>query len=180
MIMAGHSKWKQIKDKKGVTDKKRSQVFSKILAAVSWSAKTDPNPSTNLRLKGLISKAKELKVPQDNIERAIKNTQGKILEEMLFEAYGPGGSAFIIKAITDSKNRTTNEIRAILKEFDSAIAESGSVQWAFNNDTPKFPLKLEDDDLEKALNMISDLDDQEDVQKVTTNIEKIDEIMNEE
>ena len=99
---------------------------------------------------------------------------------MLFEAYGPGGSAFIIKAITDSKNRTTNEIRAILKEFNSAIAESGSVQWAFNNDTPKFPLKLEDDDLEKALNMISDLDDQEDVQKVTTNIEKIDEIMSEE
>src|SRR3990167_1828281 len=121
--MSGHSKWKQIQHKKGAADLKRGRIFSKLLRAISVAAKTEPNPQFNPRLRSAIETAKENNVPADNIERAIsKASEAKNLEDVVVEAYGPEGSALIITAVTDSKNRTINEIRNILNERQAKMA----------------------------------------------------------
>src|SRR3989344_1522407 len=105
--MSGHSKWHQIKHKKGAADQKRGVAFSKLLNAISVAAKTESNPDFNPRLRSAVEKARESNVPKDNIERAInKAKESSGLEEVLIEAYGPEGVAVIIEAITDNKNRT--------------------------------------------------------------------------
>ncbi len=131
--MSGHSHWAGIKHKKEATDQKRGKVFSKLLAAVSAAAKSEPNPDFNPRLRTAILKAREASVPQENIERAVKHAAeaGANLEELTFEAYGPGGIAIMIEAISDNKNRTVQEIKTVLKESGGKWAESGSVRWAF-------------------------------------------------
>src|SRR5579864_153859 len=112
--MSGHSHWAGIKHKKEITDQKRGKVFSKLLAAISAAAKPEPNPEFNPRLRTAILKAKEASVPQENIEHAIKRAAeaGAALEELTFEAYGPGGVAIIIHAISDNRNRTVQEIKS--------------------------------------------------------------------
>ncbi len=131
--MAGHSHWAGIKRKKEITDKKRGQIFSKLLKAISIVAKIEPNPQFNPTLRAAIDKAKESQVPQDNIDRAIKRASeaAENLEELLIEAYGPEGAAILIEAITDSRNRTVSEIKKILKDHDAKWADQGSVLWAF-------------------------------------------------
>src|SRR3989344_3166194 len=121
--MSGHSKWSQIKHKKGEADQKRGVAFSKLLNAISVAAKSEPNPDFNPRLRTAIEKAKEANVPKDNIERAInKAKEGDALEEILIEAYGPEGVAVIIEAITDNSNRTISEIKNILAKHEAKIA----------------------------------------------------------
>ena len=130
--MSGHSHWAGIKHKKEITDQKRAKIFSKLLAAISAAAKTETNPDFNPRLRTAIATAKEASVPADNIERAIKKAaETKDLKELLFEAYGPGGSAILIEAMSDNSNRTVQEMKTILKERGGKWAESGSVRWAF-------------------------------------------------
>ncbi len=131
--MAGHSHWAGIKRKKEITDKKRGQIFSKLLKAISIVAKTEPNPQFNPILRAAIDKAKESQVPQDNIDRAIKRASeaAENLEELLIEAYGPEGAAILIEAITDSRNRTVSEVKKILKDHKAKWADQGSVLWAF-------------------------------------------------
>ena len=133
--MSGHSHWAGIKHKKEVTDQKRGKAFSKLLALISATAKIEPNPDFNPRLRTTIIKAKDAGVPQDNVERAIKRASeaGVNLEELIFESYGPGGSAILIEAVSDNKNRTVQEIKLILKEHNGKWAETGSVQWAFES-----------------------------------------------
>jgi len=175
--MSGHSHWAGIKHKKEAADQKRGQVFSKLLAAVSAAAKTEPNPEFNPRLRTAIDKAKEAHVPAENIERAIKHAAeaGASLEELVFEAYGPGGAAIIIEAISDNKNRTVQEIKKILNELGGKWAESGSVLWAFEHDAKenvrraKFPQKLGDEDKNGLCALIGALEAQGDAQKVYTN-----------
>src|SRR3990167_1562402 len=105
--MSGHNKWSQIQHKKGRADKERSAVFTKLLAAISIAAKSEPKPDFNPRLRAVIEKAKENNVPQENIERAInKASEEKSLEEVIIEAYGPEGTQIIIEGITDNTNRT--------------------------------------------------------------------------
>src|SRR3989344_9395701 len=104
--MSGHNKWSQIKNQKGAADKKRGQLFSKLLKAISIAAKTEANPQFNPRLRSVMEKAKEFNVPQDNIERAVsKASETKNLEDITVEAYGPEGAALIIEGITDNTNR---------------------------------------------------------------------------
>ena len=118
--MAGHSHWKQIKEHKGSADVKRGAVFSKLLRAISAAARDDNNPDFNPRLRSAIQKAKEFNVPQENIERAIKKASNETaLEEVIMEAYGPGGAALMILGLTNNKNRTTNEVKNILKDFEA-------------------------------------------------------------
>ncbi len=183
--MSGHSKWSQIKNKKGVTDKKRGQLFSKLLKAITIAAKIEPSPQFNPRLRTTIDKAKENLVPQENIERAIKRASEATenLEELVMEAYGPEGSAILIEAITDNRNRTTNEVKTILKEYGAKWADPGSVLWAFNKNTDsvgqdadsdgnwkaKFPQKISEDGMEKLEKLIEALDEREDVQNIATN-----------
>jgi YebC/PmpR family DNA-binding regulatory protein len=176
--MAGHSHWKQIKERKSASDAKRGALFSKLLKAVSVAAKNGSDPDFNPRLRAAILKAREANVPQDNIERAIKKAkETENLTEITIEAYGPGGAALIITGLTDNKNRTTQEIKTILRNFDGKLAEPGSVKWAFEliqRDTgpswqAKFNQKLNEDDKNKLENLIKALEDHDDIEQVYSN-----------
>ncbi|MFA6908522.1 MAG: YebC/PmpR family DNA-binding transcriptional regulator [Patescibacteria group bacterium] len=133
--MSGHSKWSQIKRQKGAKDVKRSGIFSKLAKAITIAARSGPDPKDNFKLRLAVQKAREANMPNDNVERAIKrasNTEnGTIIEEVLYEGYGPGGSAFMISALTDNKNRTVAEIRHMVGEYGGNLGNSGSVNWQF-------------------------------------------------
>lgn len=127
--MAGHSHWAGIKHRKAITDAKRAKLFSKLLKAVSAAAKTEQNPDFNPRLRTAIEKARAAAVPAENIERAIKKAaEEKPMEELLFEAYGPGGAAILIEALADNRNRMVQEIKKILGDHGGKWAVGGSVQ----------------------------------------------------
>ena len=138
--MAGHSHWAGIKHKKGLTDQKRSQLFSKLLKMVTITARQEPNPKFNSQLRTAIEKAKENNVPQNNIERAIKRASeiGENLEELIIGAYGPEGTTMLIEVVTDNKNRAVAEIKKILNDNNAKWAKSGSIQWAFKHTTDPY------------------------------------------
>ena len=134
--MSGHSHWSKIKHQKGATDAKRGKVFSKLSRLISIAAKEkggDPESNSTLRL--VIEQAKRENMPKDNIQRAIKRGTGELtgekLEEVTFEAFGPGGIAVIIEGITDNKNRTLGEVKQILNKHRGKLAGEGSVKWLF-------------------------------------------------
>lgn len=134
--MSGHSKWAQIKHKKAITDAKKSKIFSKLAALITIAAREKGgDASMNPKLRLAVEKARAMNMPMGNIERAIKRGTGEIeagnLEELLLEAYGPGGKAILISAITDNKNRALAEIKHILNEYGGKFASSGSVRWMF-------------------------------------------------
>ncbi len=175
--MSGHNKWSQIKNQKGTADKKRGQLFSKLLKAISIAAKTESNPQFNPRLRSAIEKAEENNVPKDNIERAVnKAGEEKNLEDIVVEAYGPEGSAIIIEGITDSKNRAISEIKHILTQQGGKIANPGSVLWSFNLPAgkeswkAKFPQTISEPAKAKLDQLIGALEEHNDVQRVITNI----------
>lgn len=173
--MAGHSHWAGIKHKKEVTDKKRGILFSKLLKAVTAAAKSEPNPQFNPRLRTAVEKARENNVPQDNIERAIKKAAeaSENLEELVIEAYGPEGTAILIEALTDSKNRTIAEIKKLLNDHEAKWADPGSVLWAFEKyegeHKAKFPQEISAEAEEKLHLLVEALEEHGDVQKVTSN-----------
>ncbi|MBI3638251.1 YebC/PmpR family DNA-binding transcriptional regulator [Candidatus Wolfebacteria bacterium] len=174
--MSGHSKWKKIKHQKGTADQKRGRIFSKLLAAISVAAKGEPNPQFNPRLRAAIEKAKENKVPFENIDRAIKHSsEEKNLEEAIFEAYGPEGAAILIVAITNNTNRSVSEIKKILSDNNAKWAEPGSVKWAFEQNVEsqewqaKFPQEISSEAKEKLRELIEKLEDRDDVQGVYVN-----------
>jgi len=133
--MSGHSHFSKIKHKKALTDKQRGKVFSKIVNLITIAVREGGNIDENLKLKAAIRKAKEANMPASNIERAIKRGAGELegmrLEEILFEAYGPGNVAFIIETITDNRNRAVAEIKQILSKNNGKLATDGSVKWLF-------------------------------------------------
>lgn len=132
--MSGHSHWAGIKHKKSIKDAKRSQIFSKISRWLSVAARKGSDPEMNSELKMAIEKAREVNMPQENIERAIKRGMGKAeggkLEYVLIEGFGPEGTTVIVEAITDNKNRTLSEIRQIFERFQGKLAPGG-VLWQF-------------------------------------------------
>ncbi len=133
--MSGHSHWAGIKHKKGLADIQRSKAFSKLAREITIAAREGPDPAINPKLRTAIEKARSLNMPSENIERAIKKGSGgadaQQLQEILLEAYGPGGVALLITCITDNKNRTLGEIKQILGRFDGKLVEGGAVQWLF-------------------------------------------------
>jgi YebC/PmpR family DNA-binding regulatory protein len=134
--MSGHSKWANIKNKKGLADAKRSKVFSKMANAIAVAARSGGDPDMNPSLRDVIAKARASDMPRDNIDRAIKRgtgeTPGVALEEFLLELFGPNGMAVLVRIITDNKNRTLGDIRSVLNTYDGRLAETGSVQWMFD------------------------------------------------
>lgn len=135
--MSGHSKWSTIKRAKGVADAKRSQIFTKLANAITIAARQGPDPASNFKLRLVIEKAREVSMPKDNIERAIKRGAGNEagsakLEELTYEGYGPGGVAFLIRTLTDNRNRTGANIRHLLERYGGHLAESGGVAWMFS------------------------------------------------
>ena len=134
--MAGHSKWANIKHRKGAQDAKRGKVFTKIIKEITVAARLNGGDlEANPRLRRAVSNARSNNMPQDNILRAIKKGTGELegvnYEEMIYEAYGPIGIAIYMEVITDNKNRTVSELRNILNKNNGSLAEPGSVSWMF-------------------------------------------------
>jgi YebC/PmpR family DNA-binding regulatory protein len=135
--VSGHSKWHSIKHKKGATDKKRGQLFSKLARAIIVAAREGgPDPAANLALQNAVEKAREASMPKDNIERAIARgsgaaADGEAFEHITYEGYGPAGVAVFVDALTDNRNRTASEVRHVFSKSDGSLGESGSVAWLF-------------------------------------------------
>ena len=134
--MAGHSKFKNIMHRKGAQDKKRAKTFSRLGKEIAVAVKTGgTDPESNIRLRSAINTAKNLNMPKDNIERAIKKGEGNDpdsnYEEVRYEGYGPEGTAIIVEAMTNNKNRTAAEIRSIFNKSGGNLGESGSVSFGF-------------------------------------------------
>ncbi len=245
--MSGHSKWASIKHKKGANDAKRGKVFTKIIKEIMVAARQGGgDPDANARLRTALLKAKEANMPKDNIERAIKKgtgeTDGVSYEEIVYEAYGPGGVALLIDILTDNRNRVAAEIRNLLSKGGGSLGETGCVSYLFGrkgiigfdasaygeddvlaaaleagaedvitengtievytdpNDfeavlaalektglRPKYSevtmvaestITLDDEKTEKALKLIENLEDNDDVQNVASNLELPDSYVN--
>ncbi len=156
--MAGHSHWAQIKRKKSVLDVKKSQLISKLINSIIIAAREGNNPETNPKLRNAIERAKEFKVPLENIERAISKAEEKDsnLEEAIYEVYFDEGISLLIKAITDNKNRTLGEIKHVLNKYNSKLAEPGSVIWNFSE---KGVIEIKIEDKEKIFNILEFVED---------------------
>ncbi|MGH2365448.1 MAG: YebC/PmpR family DNA-binding transcriptional regulator [Chloroflexota bacterium] len=136
--MSGHSKWAQIKRQKGVNDSKRGQTFTKVGREITVAAREGGgDPEANFRLRLTIQKAREVNMPQDNIQRAINrgtgsDKEGGSLEELAYEGYGPGGVAMIIQVLTDNRNRAAADVRNVFTRGGGNLGEGGSVGWMFD------------------------------------------------
>ena len=136
--MSGHSKWSSIKHQKGVADARRGQLFTKLTREIIVAVRQGgSNPETNFRLRLAIQKARDNSMPSENIERSIKRgggeTEGAALVEMTLEGYGPGGTAILVQALTDNRNRTLQDVRNIFSRNGSNLGESGCVAWLFDS-----------------------------------------------
>lgn len=169
--MSGHSKWKQIKHKKGATDLARGRLFSKLANVITIAAKEGVDPHFNPTLRSAIETARKNQMPQANILRAIKRaTEKGDLEALLIEAYGPEGLGILIEAITDNRNRTMNEVRALFKDYDTKLAAPGSLLWSFEKTDegykPKFVPTVSEGVENKIRELIQKLEEREDITKV--------------
>ena len=135
--MSGHSKWANIKNKKAKTDAVRGKVFTKIGRELAVAAKGNPDPYTNSKIADVIAKAKAANIPNDNIKRSIAKAAGELsgvnYENLTYEGYGVGGSAVIVTALTDNKNRTGGDVRHIFDKFGGNLGSTGSVSYMFRN-----------------------------------------------
>lgn len=135
--MSGHSKWSTIKRKKGAADAKRGQLFTRLGREIMIAAReSGPDPESNFRLRLVVDKARQANMPKDNIERAIQRGAGTgkdsvVLESIMYEGYGPGGTAFMIEVLTDNRNRAVAEVRRVFSRGGGNLGESGCVGWMF-------------------------------------------------
>ena len=135
--MAGHSKWKQIKRKKAVTDSRRGAHFTKLIKEITVAARSGGgDPAGNARLRTAIDTAKAANMPLENIERAVKKGTGALegvnYEEITYEGYGPGGAAILVEATTDNANRTVADVRHAFAKYGGNLGSAGSVAWMFD------------------------------------------------
>ena len=135
--MSGHSKWSTIKHGKSASDARRGQLFTKLAREIIGAVRQGGgNPDTNFRLRMAIQRAKDNNMPADNIDRAIKRgTPGggdqEQMSEVVYEGYGPGGTAILLQALTDNRNRTVSDIRSTFSKAGASLAEAGAVAWQF-------------------------------------------------
>ncbi len=134
--MSGHSHFAGIKHKKGINDAKRAKIFTKFAKPIAIAAQEGGgNPDTNFKLRMAIDKARQFNMPKENIERAIKRGTGELkgetLQEIVYEAKGPGNVLMLISATTDNRNRTVSEIKSILAKLGGKMGEAGSSMWNF-------------------------------------------------
>jgi YebC/PmpR family DNA-binding regulatory protein len=176
--MSGHSKWSQIKHQKGASDAAKSRAFAKLGQLIALESKKAAGNMSSPGLVSAISRAKEANMPKDTIERAVAKGKSKdagSLEQVVYEFYGPGGVAIIVDALTDNKNRTTQEVKHLITKNGFELGAQGSAVWAFTKSpngslTPNEPLMdVAGDDETKLGEILSIFDDQEDTQEVYTN-----------
>ncbi len=176
--MSGHNKWSKIKRQKEKTDAQKSKIFSKMVKFMTVEAKKAGGNLSSPGLKTAIEKAKAENVPNSNIERAIKKSTeaGAAMESIIYEAYGPGGCAIIIEALTDNRNKAAQEVKHILSDHEFALAGQGSATWAFER-TPtmewvaKTTVQISEEDGQKLVELVDALEDNDEVQDVYTNAE---------
>lgn len=178
--MSGHNRWSQIKHKKGITDAKKSKIFSKLVKYISVEARLSGGKDSP-GLRSAIEKAKKVNMPKEIIERAVKKaTYSNVsMENIMYEAYGPGGVGVIIETLTDNKNRTAQDVKHILVENGTALAGIGSVVWAFQKEIspeglvwiPQTTTSPTDEELVLLEKLVDDLENNDDVQDVFTNAE---------
>lgn len=178
--MSGHNKWAQIKHKKAITDSKKSKIFSKLVRFISVEAKLSGGKESP-GLRAAIEKAKKVNMPGDVIERAIKKASepGAHMDAIVYETHGPGGVGIIIETLTDSKNRTAQDIKHILTKNGFSLGGIGSVTWGFQKEKtsegmvwkPNMLIPVSDQDLESLDKLVEDLEENDDVQDVYTNAE---------
>jgi YebC/PmpR family DNA-binding regulatory protein len=133
--MSGHSKWATIKHKKAALDAKRGKAFTRLIKEITIAARNGGDPDMNPRLRTAIAAAKGVSMPADNIKRAVMRGTGELeggqIDEVMFEGYGPGGAAVLVKVATDNRNRTVSEIRHLFSKHGGNLGEQGSVAWMF-------------------------------------------------
>lgn len=184
--MSGHNRWKQIKERKGKTDSQKSKAFSKYAKLITVEARLAKGNREAPGLKAVIERARKENMPNDNIERAIKKATeagAGQMENITYEAYGPGGVALIIEVLTDNRNKAAQEVKAILARHEIALASPGSAMWAFTRQTfegqklsgqalqPTTTTELGDEDLMLLEKIVEDLENCDEVQEVVTNAE---------
>lgn len=176
--MAGHNKWSKVKHKKAAVDAKKSKIFSRLAHAIALEARSSNGDVNSPGLRSAIERARAENMPQDNIERAIRRGTGAdqgMLEEVLYESYGPGGCALVITGLTDNKNRTSAEVRHLLSKNGLAMAGQGAALWAFEKKEgsyiPTTTVPLSDEDTTALERIVDLLNEHDDVQDVFTNAE---------
>lgn len=183
--MAGHSKWANIKHKKAKEDAARGKSFTKLVKEITVVARDGGgDPSGNPRLRTLIDKAKQINMPQENIKRAIQKGTGELpgvtYEQMMYEGYGPAGTAIMLEVLTDNKNRAVAEVRSTFTKKGGNLAENGSVSWMFSQ---KGVIKAtgsslsEDELLEKLLDFdVEDIQKEEELFYITCDMKALDQV----
>ena len=174
--MSGHNKWSQIKNKKAVTDGKRSKIFGKFSKLIALESKKSNGNLSSPGLRAVIERAKKENMQNELIDRAIKKGAGGDagnMESVLFEAYGPGGCAIVMEGLTDNNNRTVAEIKHLFSKRGFALAGQGAAIWAFIKTNegyePNMTVPLSDEDGEALSSLLEELDDHDDIQEVYTN-----------
>ncbi len=177
--MSGHNKWSKIKHKKAATDAARSKVFSKLVKLIQVEAKAANGDVNSPGLKTAMEKARKENMPKDNIDKAVKKGLDKdaaAMEEVTYEGYGPGGCGLIVVALTDNKNRTSQEIKHVFSKNGSALGAQGSVSWGFAKNSELewvanegTEIQLSEEDEEKLENIIDAFEELEDVSDVYHN-----------
>mgnify|MGYP006377176653 FL=1 len=173
--MSGHNKWSKIKHKKAATDAQKSKLFSKHALMITMESRRAGGNLSSPSLIAAIDRAKKDSMPKENIDRAVAKGAGAgaaALEEVVFEAFGPGEVGMIITAVTDNNNRTSPEIRHIFTKVGYGLGAPGTAMWAFTKTAdgyvPQNPVELNDTDGEALANLIEALEEQDDVQEIYT------------
>ncbi len=176
--MAGHNKWAQIKRQKGAADAAKSNLWGKLGKRIAVESKKAHGDVNAANLRSIIETAKKANMPKDTIERAIQkgtSADAASLEQVTYEAYGPGGAAVIIQAVTDNTNRTLQELKAIFAKHAIVLAAPGAALWAFDKNeegyTPKATIPLSEDDSAALMKVMELIDSLDDVEEVFTNAE---------
>lgn len=184
--MSGHSKWANIKRKKGANDAIRGKITTKIGREITIAVRMGgADPVGNMRLKLALTKAKANNIPKDNINRAIQKglgaSDGSSYEELTYEGYGPGGSAIMLSVLTDNRNRTAADVRHIFSKYGGNLGESGCVGWMFKQKAVFVVEKETYDDEDALMELVldagaDDFEAQDDVYEITAEPEAFDDI----
>ncbi len=176
--MSGHNKWSKIKRQKGASDAQKSKIFTKLVRYITVESKKAGGNLSSPGLKTAIEKAKEANMPNDTIDRAVKKgstDNSSQMESIIYEAYGPGGCALVIDALTDNRNKAAQEIKHILSKQGYALAGIGAATWAFTKENgewvPSTTVAISEEDSTQLEELINTLEENDEVQGVYTNAE---------
>ncbi len=174
--MSGHNKWAQIKRQKGAADAAKSNAWGKLGKRIAVESKLAGGDTNSPALRAMIERAKKENMPKDTIDRAVAkgiSADAAALEAITYETYGPGGAAIIIQTLTDSRNRTAQEIKHLLSKNGLALAAPGSAAWAFDKTAegyePKATVPLSEADNARLMEILQEIDNYDDVEDVYTN-----------